>query len=120
MNRLVRASASALVAAGLALVGTATPARAEASIPATATTVLNGVDLDNATVLSLQDDMNALRLTSVGLTAFYLARIYALNPTLHAVLEVNPDAIAEAAAGDVHRLLHGSRGPLDGIPVLLK
>jgi len=101
-------------------VGTATPARAEASTPATATTVLNGVDLDNATVLSLQDDMNALRLTSVGLTAFYLARIYALNPTLHAVLEVNPDAIAEAAASDVHRLLHGSRGPLDGIPVLLK
>ena len=94
VNRLIRASASALVAAGLALVGTATPARAEASTPATATTVLNGVDLDQATVLSLQEDMNALRLSSVRLTAFYLVRIHLLNPTLHAVLEVNPDALA--------------------------
>jgi amidase len=119
MNRLIR-STSALLAAGLAWVGTATPAGADASSTAAATTVLNGVDLDKATVLSLQDDMNALRLTSVGLTAFYLARIQALNPTLHAVLEVNPDALVEAVASDAHRLLHGSRGPLDGIPVLLK
>jgi amidase len=120
MNRLTRASASALLAAGLALVGAAAPAGAQASTPATATTVLNGVDLDSATVLSLQADMNALRLSSVALTAFYLARIHALNPTLHAVLEVNPDALLEAVASDAHRLLHGSRGPLDGIPVLLK
>src|SRR5437660_12193685 len=97
MNRLLRATTCALVATGLAMAGTTTPAHAGAS---TSTTVLNGVDLDKVTVLSLQANMNTLRLTSVGLTAFYLARIHALNPSLHAVLEVNPDALVEAATSD--------------------
>lgn len=120
MNRLTRASVSALLAAGLALVAAASPDRAQASTPATPPAVLNGIDLDSATVLSLQGNMNAHRLSSAALTAFYLARIQLLNPSLHAVLEVNPDALAEAVASDAHRLLYGSRGPLDGIPVLLK
>ncbi|HMC72134.1 MAG TPA: amidase, partial [Mycobacteriales bacterium] len=70
--------------------------------------------------LDLQDHMNKHRFTSAQLTSFYLSRIAELNPELHAVIETNPDALSEAVASDVHRKLEGSRGPLDGIPVLLK
>jgi amidase len=71
-------------------------------------------------VLDLQSDMNKHRFTSAQLTSFYLSRIQQLNPELHAVIETNPDASSEAIASDVHRKQGGSRGPLDGIPVLLK
>src|SRR5215475_5817912 len=81
---------------------------------------LHGVNLDTATVLDLQSFMNMHRFTSAQLTAFYLDRIQQLNPKLHAVIETNPDAMAEANGSDQHRRAHGSRGPLDGIPVLLK
>ncbi|HEY2673849.1 MAG TPA: amidase [Rugosimonospora sp.] len=125
-----------LLAAGLILAGTAAPAAA--ADPATAGgsgtntqgintqgtntqgTVLRGINLDGVTVLDLQRAMDSRRLSATALTAFYLDRIRALNPKLHAVLETNPDALREAAASDAHRRAHGSRGPLDGIPVLLK
>jgi amidase len=64
---------------------------------------LRGFDLDRATVLDLQRAMNAGRLDSAQLTAFYLDRIRRLNPKLHAVIETNPDATRLAAASDRHR-----------------
>src|SRR6185295_372951 len=79
-----------------------------------------GVDLQQDTVLDLQRAMAHRRLTSVGLTATYLGRIAALNPRLHAVIEVNPDALREAARSDAQRRRHGPRSVLEGIPVLLK
>ena len=79
-----------------------------------------GVDLEHSTVLDLQKDFDHHRLSSTALTAFYLTRIRLLNPSLHAVIQTNPDALGEAVASDIHRLRQGSRGPLDGIPVLLK
>jgi amidase len=79
-----------------------------------------GIDLENSTVLDLQKDFNTHRLSSTALTAFYLTRIRLLNPTLHAVIQTNPDALREAVLSDIHRFRQGSRGPLDGIPVLLK
>ena len=51
---------------------------------------------------------------------FYLQRIDRLNPALHAVITVNLNAPAEAAASDAARAAGGPRGPLDGIPVLVK
>jgi amidase len=60
------------------------------------------------------------RLSSVALTAVYLGRIHRLNPKLHAVIETNPDALGQAVASDLHRLRHGARSALEGIPVLLK
>ena len=59
-------------------------------------------------------------LTSAALTSFYLQRIDRLNPALHAVITVNLNAGAEAAASDAARARRGPRGPLDGIPVLVK
>jgi amidase len=42
------------------------------------------------------------------------------GPQLRAVLELNPSALSEAASLDNERKIHGKRGPLHGIPVLLK
>jgi amidase len=109
--------ATAVVGAAPPAAGGATPAATAAHVGAP---VLGGIDLDRATVLDLQHAMNHHRLSSVALTAFYLHRIAMLNPALHAVIETNPDARREAIASDLHRVFHGSRGPLDGIPVLLK
>ncbi|MFL6140985.1 MAG: amidase [Labedaea sp.] len=60
------------------------------------------------------------RLTSAELTDAYLDRIGRLDPVLHSVLAVNRYARAAAAASDRRRAAGRSRGPLDGIPVLLK
>lgn len=98
--------------------GVSGPATA-APAPA-APSVLAGLDLSRITVLDLQRAMDGRLLTSTGLTAIYLARIRLLDPKLNAVIETNPDALRDAAVSDVHRRRHGSRGPLEGIPVLLK
>jgi amidase len=61
--------------------------------------------------------------TSVELTSMYLARIEATNargPNLRAVLETNPKALEIAAALDAERKAGKVRGPLHGVPVLIK
>jgi amidase len=61
------------------------------------------------------------RLTSVALTRFYLDRIQRIDrKLLHSVLAVAPDALDQARASDARRRGGTLRGPLDGIPVLLK
>jgi amidase len=112
--------ATVLVAAALVVISALAGTRAAAAKPPVTPAQLHGVDLDTSTVLDLQRDMGKHRFTSAQLTGFYLSRIQQLNPELHAVIETNPDALSEAVASDVHRTQHGSRGPLDGIPVLLK
>src|SRR3954451_8408962 len=119
MRRSVRL-AIVVVAAALAVVSALAGTPGATAKPPATMVKLHGIDLDTATVLDLQGHMDKHRLTSAQLTAFYLSRIQQLNPDLHAVIETNPDASAEATASDEHRALHGSRGPLDGIPVLLK
>src|SRR5260370_19229984 len=80
----------------------------------------SGIDAGGATVAGLQQALSSGLLTSAGLTAFYLARIKQLNPGLHAVLTVSPEALAEARASDSARSGGQVRGPLEGIPVLVK
>ena len=63
------------------------------------------------------------RLTSRQLTQIYLDRISALDrrgPELGAVLETNPQALELAAELDRERRTHGPRGPLHGVPILIK
>jgi amidase len=72
-----------------------------------------------ATIPGLQGLMGSGALTSVQLTTNYLNQISSLNPLLHAVIETNPDALAIAAERDAERG-SGLRGPLHGIPVLVK
>src|ERR1700760_85804 len=73
-----------------------------------------------ASVSGLQQAMSAGALTSAEVTAFYLDRIERLNPALHAVITVSATAVANAQASDTIRAGSGPRGPLEGIPVLVK
>jgi amidase len=73
-----------------------------------------------ATIPELQALMSSGALTSVQLTTRYLNRIARFNPLLHAVIETNPDALAIAATLDAERQSGQLRGPLHGIPILVK
>jgi len=80
-------------------------------------------ELDETTLAALQGAMKSGRLTARSITEKYLARIEELDrrgPSLHSVIEVNPDALAIAARLDRERKAKGPRGPLHGIPVLVK
>ncbi|GHF73158.1 amidase [Streptomyces mashuensis] len=81
---------------------------------------LAGTDLDTVTIPELQARMAAGSLTSTALTAAYLRRIDTVDPLVHAVLRTDPTALRQAAASDARRRQGTVRGPLDGIPVLLK
>jgi amidase len=80
-------------------------------------------DLEEVTIQDLQRDMATRRRTARSITQQYIERIDALDkkgPALHHVLEVNPDALAIADALDRERAAGRTRGPLHGIPILLK
>ena len=75
------------------------------------------------TVSELQQKMAAGQLTSVQLTRAYINRIAAVNargPGINAVRIVNPRALQDAALLDLERATGHVRGPLHGIPVLVK
>src|SRR5262249_36743920 len=79
--------------------------------------------LEDATAAQLQDWMASGRYTARQLTELYLRRIEDVDragPALHAVIELNPDALAIADALDAERKTKGPRGPLHGIPILIK
>ena len=73
-----------------------------------------------ATIPELQALMAARQLTSRELTAAYLNRIGDLNPSMGAIIETNPQAIGIAAQRDAERRRGRVRGPLHGIPIVLK
>mgnify|MGYP000498151237 FL=1 len=79
--------------------------------------------LNEITIEELQNLMQTGKQTSKSITQLYLKRIVDLNkkgPSLNAVIEVNPDAIKIAEALDIERKQGMLRGPLHGIPVLIK
>ena len=81
------------------------------------------VPIIDASVAELQDAMQTGRTTSQALVKTYLARIAAIDragPRINAIIEINPDALTIADALDRERKLSGPRGPLHGIPILLK
>ena len=74
-------------------------------------------------VVALQAAMQSGQTTSQALVEAYLARIRTVDragPRVNAVIELNPDALAIATALDRERKESGPRGPLHGIPILLK
>ena len=77
-------------------------------------------ELEEITVAQLQDSMRTGARTSRSICAAYFARIAELDPKLHAVLETNPDALTVADRLDAERKAGHVRGPLHGIPVLVK
>ena len=79
--------------------------------------------LEEATVSQLQQWMQTNRYTSRQIVDLYLARIEQIDrsgPALRSVIEVNPDARTIADALDAERKSTGARGPLHGIPILIK
>lgn len=77
----------------------------------------------DATIPELQRAMRTGKITSLELVDFYLARIAAYDddgPELNALIAVNPHVRDEAAALDAERAESGPRGPLHGIPVVVK
>ena len=80
-------------------------------------------DLEEATLADLQAGMSSGRMTARSITEQYIARIEEIDrkgPTLRHVLEVNPDALLIADSLDRERKSGRMRGPLHGIPILLK
>jgi len=73
-----------------------------------------------ATIPQLQAAMVAGKLTARDLVQGYLNRIQSLNPTLHAVIQTDPNAVAIAASLDNERKAGHVRGLLHGIPLLVK
>ena len=79
--------------------------------------------LEEATIADIRDAMSAGALSAEKLVELYVARIAAFDragPRLNSIIAINPDARAEAAALDQERAAKGPRGPLHGIPVVLK
>lgn len=80
-------------------------------------------DLVARTLPDLSDALLSGETSSQALTQAYLDRIEAVDrtgPRLQSVLALNPDALAQAQAADARHASGAARGPLDGVPVLLK
>ncbi|HEV3236049.1 MAG TPA: amidase [Gemmataceae bacterium] len=100
-----------------------------AALPADLTAQANAVgkvepfELDEMTIADLQEGMKSGKQSARSLAEKYLARIDAIDrkgPALNSVIETNPDALDIADALDKERKAKGPRGPLHGIPLLIK
>jgi amidase len=80
----------------------------------------SGFDFVEKSILELQAAMASGQLSSKDLVKGYIDRIRSLNPLLHSVIELNPNATAIAAQLDNERRRGLVRGPLHGIPLLVK
>jgi amidase len=117
-----RTAARALPLLGTLLLGAALPGAAPAAARQ-APAAERGVEVFEATIPQLQRAMERGEVTAVQLVEAYLARIEAYDrrgPALNAVLWIDPEARARAASLDRERTERGPRGPLHGIPVILK
>jgi amidase len=80
-------------------------------------------ELEEMTIADMQSAMESGRTTARRLAELYLRRIDEIDrggPALHSISETNPDALAIADALDAERKAKGPRGPLHGIPIVIK
>ena len=109
-----------LTAIALAPPAPTLPARVSSSIPAWQGA---SFELDEADIAQMQSWMATGRYSSRQLTELYIQRIEQLDrkgPSLSSIAEVNPDALTIADALDRERKATGPRGPLHGIPIVVK
>jgi amidase len=117
---LMRNACLGTIVVAAAVLGAQSPAPPAA---AGALQTLPPFDLEEATIASLQQRMESGRDSARSLAEKYIARIDAVDrngPALRSVLEINPDALSIADRLDAERKSRGPRGPLHGIPMLLK
>ena len=122
MKRRKFLETSALGAA-LAVTQPASVIKAGESSRATLASPPKDFELDELTILELQDGMKSGKFTSRSLVRKYLDRIDDVDkdgPRVNSVIEVNPEAVSIAEALDRERKEKGARGPLHGIPILIK
>src|SRR6266436_784584 len=115
-RRITRRSFLGTTAAGSAVLLTG----GLATLFESAASAAGGFPFVEATIPQLQAAIASGELSSRELTMGYLQRIQSFNPTLHAVIEVNPNAVSIASGLDNERRKGMVRGPLHGIPVLVK
>jgi amidase len=93
------------------------------SSPAPAAADVKPFELDEITIPELQDGMKSGKFTARSLVEKYRGRIEEIDkrgPAVNAIIELNPDALPIADALDRERKAKGQRGPLHGVPVLIK
>ncbi len=101
----------------------AAPLVAQAQAASTAARIAPPFEFDEITIAALQEGMKSGKLTARSIAEKYLGRIDAIDkhgPAVNSVIEINPDALPMADALDRERQARGPRGPLHGIPVLIK
>jgi len=117
------------VVGGIALAGSGIAANAKEIPEPTADTLAPAsppppaFELDEATIAELQSGMTSGKYSAHSLVRKYLDRIDDIDkhgPAINSVIELNPDALAIATELDRERKAKGPRGPLHGIPVLIK
>jgi amidase len=83
-------------------------------------TILHYEWIEEATIKQLQEKLESGELTTKELVLMFLHRISVFDKGINSILEVNPDALQIAAGLDAERKEKGKRGPLHGIPILIK
>jgi amidase len=112
-----------IYSAGAAARDLSTSARASAAPAGAPSLDAKPFELDEITIGELQDGMKSGKYTARSLTEKYSERIQEIDkqgPAVNAIIEMNPDAFEIADALDQERKSKGPRGPLHGIPVLIK
>jgi len=96
---------------------------ARETTPTVPAAVVEPFELDEITIADLQDGMKSGKFTARSLVEKYSSRIAEIDksgPAINSILELNPDALSIAAALDEECKAKGPRGPMHGIPVLIK
>jgi len=96
---------------------------ARETAPAISAPEVKAFELDEITIAELQDGMKSGKFTARSLVEKYQERIEQIDkqgPSVNAIIELNPDALSIAQALDEERKGKGPRGPMHGIPVLIK
>lgn len=108
---------------GAAALGASVTMQTEASTAFARRAEVSRFELDEVTIGELQQAMRSGKFSSTELTEKYLARIGAIDksgPAINSVIELNPDAEKIAADLDAERSAGRERGPLHGVPILIK
>ncbi len=109
------------VIGGAMVVANPSSSMAKDNIKGESSIIVQAFEFEEITIAQLQDGMKAGKYSARSITEKYLSRIEAIDKkTVNAIIELNPDAFANADALDKERKEKGARGPLHGIPVLIK